>query len=116
MAGSGVNPVPSPRGPLEQKVWQALETVVDPELPISIVDMGLVYGMRIVGPRVDLELTYTAIGCPAMEMIQEDIRQKLLEIPEILEVGIEVVWSPPWTKARLTERGRQQLQAYGIGL
>ena len=101
----------------EKRVWQALEGVTDPELPVSIVDMGMVYDVSIEETNtVTVDITFTSIGCPGMEMIFDDIRAAIGEIEGVGGVEISVVWSPPWTKARLTERGRTLLRASGLSL
>ena len=98
-------------------VWDALAGVTDPELPVSLVDMGMIYGVTMgPGGRVGIDLTFTSIGCPGMEMILEDIREAVAAVPGVTDLVIEVVWSPPWTKARLTPRGRALLQACGLSL
>ena len=101
---------------LEDEIWSALARVNDPELPLGIVDLGLIYGVRVVGGRVEVDLTHTALGCPAMEMMREDVEAALLAVPGVTEVDVRTVWDPPWTKARLTARGRVLLKAFGIGL
>ncbi len=101
-----------PRDP----IWDALREVFDPEIPISIVDMGLVVDVRRDGNAVMLQLTYTAMGCPAMDMIEEDVRTRLLRESGVDRVEIEVVWDPVWTKARLTDDGRDALIAVGIAV
>jgi metal-sulfur cluster biosynthetic enzyme len=118
MTEAGVAPPPGElsNADVEASAWMALERVHDPELPLDIVNLGLVYGLRVRGGAAHVELTYTAIGCPAMEMLQEDVRSALLAVPGIESVHVESVWSPPWTKARLTPRGRAALLACGIGL
>jgi metal-sulfur cluster biosynthetic enzyme len=97
-----------------ERVWKALEDVRDPELPISIVDMGLVYDVRVVGPTVELDITFTATACPCMDFILEDVRTRLRREPGVEAVRINIVWDPPWTSERLTERGRELLRAYGV--
>jgi metal-sulfur cluster biosynthetic enzyme len=97
-------------------LWEALGEVNDPELPISIVDMGLVVALERRAETVALKLTFTAMGCPAMDMIMGDVRERLLQEPGVEQVDIEVVWDPPWTPARLTEEGRDTLRMWGIGL
>ena len=101
---------------LERLLWAALDRIQDPEMPIGIVDLGLVYGVRVEEGRAEVDLTYTALGCPAIEMIQEDVRAAALALPGIDEVRVRTVWDPPWTKARLTPRGRMALRASGISL
>ncbi len=98
----------------EADLWAALQDVHDPEMPISIVDMGLIYGLEAHDGSVHVKLTFTAMGCPAMEFILEDVEQRLREVPGVDRVEIEVVWDPPWTKERLTEAGREALLYWGI--
>jgi phenylacetate-CoA oxygenase PaaJ subunit len=98
-------------------IWEALERVTDPELPASVVDLGMVYEVAIEDAgRVTIDLTFTSIGCPAMEMLLEDVELAVRAVPGVTDVAIEVVWSPPWTKARLTPRGRGLLMAYGLSV
>lgn len=103
--------------PIEAAVWEALAAITDPELPVSLVDMGMVYGVSVdeAGAAV-IDLTFTSIGCPGMEMILEDVRTKVGAVPGVTDVHVEVVWSPPWTKSRLTTRGRRLLQAVGLSV
>jgi phenylacetate-CoA oxygenase PaaJ subunit len=101
---------------LERLAWAALSRVQDPELPIGIVDLGLVYGVEVADGDVRVELTHTAIGCPAIDMMREDVEAALLALPGIRSVRVDTVWDPPWTKARLTPRGRALLTACGVGL
>ncbi len=99
-----------------QMLWEALREVEDPEIPISVVDMGLVVSLEWNAGTVAMKLTFTAMGCPAMEMILDDIRARLLQVPGVEQVQIEVVWDPPWTPARLTEEGRDTMRMWGIGI
>jgi metal-sulfur cluster biosynthetic enzyme len=95
-------------------LWSALEDVTDPEFPLSVVDMGLIYGLRREGDSARVQLTFTAMGCPCMDFIIGDIRARLLREPGIRAVEIEIVWDPPWTKNRLTEKGRERLRRVGV--
>lgn len=95
-------------------LWDALRDVTDPEIPVSIVDMGLVVDLQERAGIVDLKLTFTAMGCPAMEFIMDNIRARLLKEPGVREVHIEVVWDPVWTKARLSEEGIDIMRSWGI--
>lgn len=98
----------------EAQVRAALGTVTDPEYPLSIVDLGMVYGVRVEGGTARITLTFTSIGCPAIGMITDDIRDAVGAVPGVEDVRIEVVWSPPWTKDRISERGRKVLAMYGV--
>lgn len=100
----------------DDPLWDALREVLDPELGISLVDMGLIVDARREGNRARVRLTYTAMGCPATEMIEQDARDRLLRVPGIDAVELEVVWEPVWTKARLTEDGRDALRLAGVSV
>ncbi len=95
-------------------LWEALREVNDPEFPISVVDLGLIYDIRRTGTRVEVDLTFTATACPCMDFIREDVRDRLLKEPGVEEVEIRVVWDPPWTVERMTEEGRAALRRLGV--
>lgn len=95
-------------------LWRALEDVADPEFPVSVVAMGLIYDVQRHGSLARVEMTFTSMGCPCMEMILMDIRQRLLQEPDIDEVEIDIVWDPPWTSSRLSEAAREQLATWGV--
>jgi metal-sulfur cluster biosynthetic enzyme len=97
-------------------LWDALRAVPDPEMAISIVDMGLVIAVEQTGETARVTLTYTAMGCPAMQMIEEDVRAALLALPGVGAVEIETVWLPVWTKTRLSAEGRDALLLQGVAL
>jgi metal-sulfur cluster biosynthetic enzyme len=101
---------------VEARLWTALQDVEDPEIPISVVGMGLIVSIAYLQAQraVDLKLTYTAMGCPATDFIEEDIRERLLREPEVDEVRIEVVWDPVWTRARIREDARARMRSLGI--
>ena len=102
--------------PTEAAIWRTLATITDPEMPVSLVDMGMVYRVAVAGDVAEIHLTFTSIGCPAMDMILDDVREAVSAIPGIERVEVEVVWSPPWTKERLTQKGRTLLLAHGLAL
>lgn len=101
---------------LESQIWEALSRIHDPEMPVSLVDMGMVYRVDVADHVAEIDLTFTSIGCPAMDMILDDVREAVGAIPGIELVELEVVWSPPWTKERLTQKGRTLLLASGLAL
>jgi metal-sulfur cluster biosynthetic enzyme len=103
--------MPGPEGLLE-----ALREVQDPEMPVNIVDLGLVYAVQEEEGLASVDLTFTAMGCPASDFILEDVRERLLREPGISEVAINVVWDPPWTAARMTPAGRDALQMWGLAI
>jgi metal-sulfur cluster biosynthetic enzyme len=97
----------------EEEVRDALREVLDPEYPVSLVDLGLIRGIEVDGSKASIKLTYTCMGCPAMDMIQDDVRERLLEMDGIDEVEIEVVW-PTWSREDITPLGRRQLKDVGV--
>ena len=99
---------------VEARLWRALQEVEDPEIPISVVGMGLIVSLAFSDGVVDLQLTFTAMGCPAMDFIQDDIRERLLREPDVDEVRIEVVWDPVWTRSRIREEARATMRRLGI--
>ena len=101
---------------VEARLWRALQEVEDPEIPISVVGMGLIVSLayHAHARAVDLELTFTSMGCPAMEFIEDDIRARLLAEPDVDEVRIEVVWDPVWTRSRIREDARATMRRLGI--
>ena len=100
----------------EEWIWSALAQIIDPEMPINLVDLGVVYGVELDGRTVRVRLTFTAMGCPASEMIMGDIRERLLAEPGVDQVVIDVVWDPPWSSSRLTPEGREVLLAWGVSV
>ena len=99
---------------VEARLWMALRDVEDPEIPISVVGMGLIVGLEFDDGIVDLKLTFTAMGCPAMDFIQDDIRDRLMQEPEVEEVRIEIVWDPVWTRKMIREDARSKMRELGI--
>lgn len=97
-------------------LWNALREVLDPELPISIVDLGIVYDIRRQAGDVEVDLTFTATACPCVAFIREDIEARLLREPSVASVSIHEVWSPPWSKDRVSSAGRARLKELGISL
>ncbi len=102
-----------PGPPDEEALWQALRGVFDPEIPVNIVDLGLVYSLFIdtVEERyvVLMHMTLTAPGCGMGPSIAEDAKQKLLTVPGVADAAVEIVWDPPWSQEMISEEGKMQL-------
>jgi metal-sulfur cluster biosynthetic enzyme len=98
----------------DARVWEALGAVTDPEYPLSIVDLGMVYDVKLTGGVAEVVMTFTSIGCPAIEMLVTDVREAIGALPDVRDVRVDVVWSPPWSKERISHRGRRVLAMYGV--
>ncbi len=98
----------------EDLVWSALETVKDPEVPVSIVALGLINGIALEGSEVAIQVTFTSLGCACMDWIVDDIKAAVGALQEISSVHVDVVWNDPWTKERMTVAARNQLGKWGI--
>jgi metal-sulfur cluster biosynthetic enzyme len=99
-----------------QRLWAALAEVQDPEMPVNLVDLGVIYGITENDGVVEVDLTFTAMGCPASDFILDDVRDRLLSESGVREVRVNVVWDPPWTVARMTQDGRDALEAWGLAV
>ena len=102
-------------GPVDEKaVWDQLRTCYDPEIPVNIVDLGLVYDCAITpregeGARVDVKMTLTAPGCGMGPTIAAEARSKVLGVPGVSDAEVELVWDPPWNQAMISEVGKMKL-------
>jgi metal-sulfur cluster biosynthetic enzyme len=105
-------PISERVGPL----WDALREVMDPEIPISLVDLGLIYDVRQDGGTVEVDLTFTATACPCMAFIHYDIQDRLQREPGVDDVRVNETWTPAWTKARISPEGRETLRKYGVSM
>lgn len=93
---------------IKQKVISALKEVYDPEIPVNIVDLGLIYNIDIRdNNKVHIKMTLTAPGCPVYALLQREIEEKVRAIEGIRDVKVEFVWDPPWTPKRMTKEGRE---------
>jgi probable FeS assembly SUF system protein SufT len=98
----------------EQAVWEALKTCFDPEIPVNIVDLGLVYDLAVEtdatgGHAIDVKMTLTAPGCGMGPVIAEDARQKIAALPMVRSAKVHIVWDPQWTPQMISADGRKIL-------
>jgi probable FeS assembly SUF system protein SufT len=98
----------------EKLVWDQLKTVYDPEIPINIADLGLIYSCAVTplnssGYKIDIKMSMTAPGCGMGNVLKADVEDKLLRVPEVREVNVEIVFDPPWNIDRMSEAARLQL-------
>jgi probable FeS assembly SUF system protein SufT len=112
-------PAAIPSGPLtqeelEKKVWESLKTCYDPEIPVNIVDLGLIYDCHLtpIGAdnyKADVKMTLTAPGCGMGPVLAQDVQNKLISLEPIDEANVELVWDPPWNQGMMTEAAKLQL-------
>ncbi len=93
----------------KEKVLEALKEVYDPEIPVDVVNLGLVYEVLIEGDRVDVKMTTTAAGCPVGNYIIAQAKRALGRLDGVGEVNVELVYEPPWHEGLISEEGRQML-------
>jgi probable FeS assembly SUF system protein SufT len=104
-----------PAGPVdEEAIWGQIRTCYDPEIPVNIVDLGLVYDCHVEplpdgGNRVEVKMTLTAPGCGMGPMIASDVETKIRTVPGVTDVSVEVVWDPPWNQAMMTDAAKLEL-------
>lgn len=107
--------VAKPQGPLtDDLIWKALRNVYDPELPVNVVDLGLIYSCTVSsdqqgGKSIAVRMAMTSPGCGMSNVLKADVESKLQRLPEVTDVKVEVVFDPPWTQARMSEAARLQL-------
>jgi FeS assembly SUF system protein len=95
---------------LKRHVIAALSTIFDPELPVNIYDLGLIYGLDIDDDgRVDVRMTLTAPGCPVAQTFPAQVEQTVAEVEGVTRAHVEIVWDPPWDQSRMSEAARLQL-------
>jgi len=94
---------------LEQKAWQLLGEIPDPELNISLVDLGLIYKVKVKEGKAKVTMTLTTIGCPLFGVIQKTVEEKLSEIKEVQNVEVELTFDPPWTMDKMSEEAKLKL-------
>jgi metal-sulfur cluster biosynthetic enzyme len=99
---------------LEREVWAALYEVEDPEMPISVVDLGLIYGLEIEDSEATIDMTLTYSGCPARELILEDVERAAESVDGIDAADVRLVWSPDWSMDLVTEQGKDALRDFGM--
>jgi metal-sulfur cluster biosynthetic enzyme len=92
-----------------EQVYEVLRHCYDPEIPINLVDLGLIYDVQVDNDHVNVVMTLTARGCPAHSFISEQVRLEVARIPGVKSANVQVVWDPPWDIGRLSEAAKRQL-------
>ncbi len=98
-----------------ESLWEALSGVADPEIPaVSIVDMGMVHEVEVSDARAKVVILPTFTGCPAIPVIEDDVRRAVEAVPGVSEAEIDISFSPPWTSDRVSAEGRRKLRQFGL--
>jgi probable FeS assembly SUF system protein SufT len=107
---------PTGDGPFsEDRVWEQLRNCYDPEIPVNIVDLGLIYSVEVndddlgKGKRIDVKMTLTAPGCGMGPTIAREAEQRILTVPGVASANVELVWDPPWSPALISQAGKEKL-------
>lgn len=117
--GEGVDDLPATGADaegLEADVWDVLYEVEDPEMPISIVDLGLIYGVDVADGVATVDMTLTYSGCPARDMLTDEIEERVGAIEGVDGVHLRLVWSPEWSLEMVTDQGREDLEEFGLSV
>lgn len=103
--------------PTAEQVLEALKVVKDPEIPVNVVDLGLVYNVDI-SPSgvVDISMTLTSVGCPVQDLIRADAEMAVMRLDGVERVNVEFVWSPPWSPDKMSEDGKRQMRMFGFNI
>lgn len=99
---------------LEREVWTELYGIEDPEMPVSIVDLGLVYGLELDDGVATVDMTLTYSGCPAREIILEEVEAAVASVEAVDTAEVRLVWSPDWSLDLVTEQGKEALEEFGL--
>lgn len=102
--------------PFERQLWDVLDEIPDPHIPVSLVEMAMIYDVTVDDGTVTVEMSFPCMGCPAYDMIHNDIESCLTVIDGVDEVDIDVVWDPVWSKDMLTDEVRRKMNESGISL
>ena len=99
-----------------EQIVEVLRQIYDPEIPVNIYDLGLIYGIEIKGDKVKIRMTLTAPGCPLAGYLQQEVKERLEALEDVSEAEVELVWEPRWTIDMMTEEGKEALRALGFNI
>lgn len=103
--------------PTQEQVLEALKVVKDPEIPVNVVDLGLIYEVEVSDAGlVEITMTLTSVGCPVQDLIRSDAELAVGRLDGVSEVQVEFVWSPPWGPDKMTDDGKRQMRMFGFNI
>ena len=119
-SGALTNPstVPVAEGlPSQAQILEALKVVKDPEIPVNVVDLGLIYGVDInTAGNVEITMTLTSVGCPVQDLIRSDAEMAVMRLDGVNQVEVDFVWSPPWAPDKMSDDGKRQMRMFGFNV
>jgi metal-sulfur cluster biosynthetic enzyme len=101
-------PTPGPYSERERLITENLKQIYDPEIPMNIVDLGLIYGFEWAGDDVTLKMTLTAPGCPVAGILAEEVKNAIEKVPQVHGAKVDLIWDPPWSPDRMSEFAKRQ--------
>ncbi len=105
---TATSPAPGPYAERERLITENLKQIYDPEIPMNIVDLGLIYGFDWNGDDVTLKMTLTAPGCPVAGILAEEVKTAIEKVPNIHSAKVDMIWDPPWSPERMSEFAKRQ--------
>lgn len=119
-AGALTNPSTTPVAPglpSQAQVLEALKVVKDPEIPVNVVDLGLIYGVDVSeAGNVEITMTLTSVGCPVQDLIRADAEMAVMRLDGVNQVEVDFVWSPPWAPEKMSDDGKRQMRMFGFNV
>tara|TARA_Y100000741_G_scaffold156620_1_gene118415 strand:+ start:242 stop:538 length:297 start_codon:yes stop_codon:yes gene_type:complete len=94
---------------VKEKIIAEIKTIYDPEIPVNIYDLGLIYDIQVIDKKAKIKMTLTSPNCPVAESLPRDVKNVAMQVEEINDVDLELVWEPPWSKEMMSEHAKLEL-------
>ncbi len=94
---------------IKNKIIDEIRKIYDPELPVNIYELGLIYDIKVIGKKVEIKMTLTTPNCPVAESLPKEVKESVMQVEEIDDVDLELVWDPPWTKDMMSDAAKLEL-------
>ena len=94
---------------IKNKIIEEMKKIYDPELPVNIYELGLIYDIQVTGNKAEIKMTLTSPNCPVAESLPEEVKEGAMQVEEINQVDIQLVWDPPWTKDMMSDAAKLEL-------
>ena len=94
---------------IKNKIIDEIKKIYDPELPVNIYELGLIYDIKVIGKKAEIKMTLTTPNCPVAESLPKEVKESVMQVEEIDDVDLELVWDPPWTKDMMSDAAKLEL-------